>query len=181
MNDTNLYQHQHCFLFVPSHNDSLSIKNECILSFCVEHFFIASSLTSKAVDFTALSFIAVVVRLFWKAIRISSNHGWIPSCCHIKALLASIANLKNKKYDKRFSFQVLPIQKNSLWVLCFYLFFLHPNSWNMEHFHYNDVALYCLENWDTIECIVGWNQDNLHRGQIQDAAEFQAWSTFKKI
>ena len=51
----------------------------------------------------------------------------------------------------------------------------------MEHFHYNDAPWYCLENWDTIECIVGWNQDNLHRDQIQDAAEFQASSTFEKI
>ena len=157
MNDTNLYQHQHCLLFVPSHNDSLSIKNECILSFCVEHFFIASSLTSKAVDFTALSFIAVVVRLFWKAIRISSNHGWIPSSCHVKALLASIANLKSKKYDKRFSLHVFydSFQRNCLCIFQFCILFLHPNSWNMEHFHYNDAPWYCLENWDTIECIVG--------------------------
>ena len=97
MNDTNSYQYQVCLVFSPCHNDPLSIENECILSFCVEHFFIASSLTSKAVDFTAFSFIAVIIRLFWKAIRISSNHGWIPSCCHVKALLASIANLKSKK------------------------------------------------------------------------------------
>ena len=132
MNDTNLYPHQHCLLFVPSHNDSLSVKNECILSFCVENFFIASSLTSKAVDFTTLSFITVVVRLLWKAIRISSNHGWIPSCCHIKALLASIADLKNKNYDKRFSFLVLPIQKNSLWIFYFCLFSYIPTAgtWN---------------------------------------------------
>ena len=133
MNDTNLYQHQHCFLFVPSHNDSLSIKNECILSFCVEHFFIASSLTCEAVDFTALSFIAVVVRLFWKAIRISSNHGWIPSCCHIKALLASIANLKNKKYDKRFSFQVLPSISLKRIVCEFFVFVYFLTSQQLEH------------------------------------------------
>ena len=44
-------------------------------------------------NFTTVTFFAIIIRFFWKTVWICSDHGWISSGFHVKTLLTSITNL----------------------------------------------------------------------------------------